>query len=182
MLSWNSGEGLGFLSISCQIPCPGESQSCSVMSNCLWPCGLYSPRNSPGQNTGVGSLFLLQEIFPTQGSNPSLPHCRWILYQLSHKVSPRLLEWVACPFSRGSPGGNKCYTFLLHYPGSVGWLSCAQASRPKWLKFRCFHFDLLGNPLNSRFHFTVMRLLIGASDCSRGSGSLDVHLCMYFKT
>ena len=46
--------------------------------------GLYSPWNS-GQNTGVGSLFLLQGIFPTQGSNPGLPHCRWILYQLSQQ-------------------------------------------------------------------------------------------------
>ena len=46
---------------------------------------LYSPWNSPGQNTGVGSLSLLQGIFLTQGSNPSLPHCRQILYQLSHK-------------------------------------------------------------------------------------------------
>ena len=41
--------------------------------------------NSPGQNTGVGSLSLLQGIFPTQGLNPGLPHCRQILYQLSHK-------------------------------------------------------------------------------------------------
>ena len=46
------------------------------------------PWNSPGQNTGVGSLSLLQGIFPTQGSNPGLPHCRRILYQLSHKGSP----------------------------------------------------------------------------------------------
>ena len=55
-----------------------------------------------GQNTGVGSLFFLQGIFPTQGSNPGFPHCRWTLYQLSHKGSPRTLEWVAYPFSRGS--------------------------------------------------------------------------------
>ena len=41
-------------------------------------------------------------IFPTQGSNPGLPHCRWILYCLSHQGSPRILEWVAYPFSRGS--------------------------------------------------------------------------------
>ena len=62
--------------------------------------GLQSPWNSPGQNTGMGSLSLLQGIFPTQGSNPGLPHCRRILYQLSHKGSPRILEWVA--ISRGS--------------------------------------------------------------------------------
>ena len=64
--------------------------------------GLYSQWNSPGQNTGVGSLSLLQGIFPTQGSNPGLLHCRQIFYQLSHKGSPRILEWVAYPFSRGS--------------------------------------------------------------------------------
>ena len=58
--------------------------------------------NSPGQNTRLGSLSLLQGIVPTQGSNPGLPHCRQILYQLSHTGSPRTLEWVAQPFSRGS--------------------------------------------------------------------------------
>ena len=63
---------------------------------------LYRPWSFPGQNTGVGSLSLLQGIFPTQGSNPGLLHCRWIFYQLSHQGSPRILEWVAFPFSRGS--------------------------------------------------------------------------------
>ena len=75
------------------------SESRSVVSSSLWPHGLYSLWNSPSQNTGVGSLSLLQGIFPTQGSNPGLPHCRWILYQLSHKGSPRILEWVAYSFS-----------------------------------------------------------------------------------
>jgi len=63
---------------------------------------IYSPWHSPDQNTGVGSLSLLQGIFPTQGSNPGLPRYRWILYQLGHKGSPRILEWVAYPFFRGS--------------------------------------------------------------------------------
>ena len=54
------------------------------------------------QNTGVGSLSLLQGIFPTQRLNPGLPHCRQILYQLTHQGSPRILEWVAYPFSRRS--------------------------------------------------------------------------------
>ena len=49
---------------------------------------LYSPWNSPGQNTGMGSRSLLQGIFPTQGSNPGLLQCRWIHYQLSHKGIP----------------------------------------------------------------------------------------------
>ena len=55
------------------------------MSDSLQPHGWYSPWNSPGQNTDVGSLSLLQGIFPTQGLNPGLLHCRQILYQLSHK-------------------------------------------------------------------------------------------------
>ena len=65
-----------------------ESESLSVVSNSLQPHGLYSPWNSPGQNTGVGNLSLLQGIFSTQGLNPGLPHYRRILYQLSYKGSP----------------------------------------------------------------------------------------------
>ena len=73
------------------------SESHSVMSNSLQAHGLW---NAPGQNTGEGSL--LQGIFPTQESNPSLPHCRLILYQLSYQLSLRILEWVAHPFPSGS--------------------------------------------------------------------------------
>ena len=75
------------------------SEARSVVSDSLWPHGLYSPWNSPVQNTGVGSLSLFQPrtsiswIFPTQGSNPGLPHCRRILYRLSHKGSPKILGW-----------------------------------------------------------------------------------------
>jgi len=65
-----------------------ESESHSVLSDSLQPHGLHSPWNSPGQNTGVGSCSLLQGIFPTQGLNPSVPHYRRILYQLSHQGSP----------------------------------------------------------------------------------------------
>ena len=79
-----------------------ESESRSVVSDSLWPHGLYSPWNSPGQNTRVGTLSLLQGIFPTEGSNPGLLHYRQIVYQLSHKGSPRILEWVAYPFSSRS--------------------------------------------------------------------------------
>ena len=81
---------------------PEKLKSRSVISDSLQPQGLYSPKNSPGQNTGVDNLSLLQGIFPTQGLNPGLPHCRQILYQLSHKGSPRILEWVAYPFSSRS--------------------------------------------------------------------------------
>ena len=65
-----------------------SSEGHSVVSNSLRLHRLYSPWNSPGQNTGVGILSLLQVIFLTQGSNPGLPHYRQILYQLSHKGSP----------------------------------------------------------------------------------------------
>ena len=61
----------------------------------------YTVWNSPGHNTGVGSHSLLQGIFPTEGSNPGLPHCRWILYQLSHKGSPYNLKFI--PFGHPSP-------------------------------------------------------------------------------
>ena len=79
-----------------------KSEICPVVSDFLQPHGLYSLWNSPGQNTGVGSLSLLQGIFPTQGSNLGLPYCRRILDQLCHKGSPRILEWVAYPYSSGS--------------------------------------------------------------------------------
>ena len=85
-----------------QLTTDHESESRSVMPNSLPPHKLYSPWNSPGQNTGVGSLSLLQGFFPTQGSNPGLPHCRQILYQLRPKGSPTILEWVVWPFSSGS--------------------------------------------------------------------------------
>ena len=72
-----------------------ESESRSVASGSLRPHGLHSPWNSPGQNTGVGSLSLLHGIFPTKGSNPGLPHCRWILYPLTHKGSPTLICFLS---------------------------------------------------------------------------------------
>ena len=67
------------------------------MSDSLRRHGLYSLWNSPGQNYGVGSHFLLQGIFLTQGLNPGLLHCRRTLYQSSHQRSPvssRKLEFT----------------------------------------------------------------------------------------
>ena len=66
----------------------GHSQSHSVVSNSLQPHGLDSPWNSPGKHTWVGSHSILPGIFPTQGLNPGLPHCRRIVYQLRHQGSP----------------------------------------------------------------------------------------------
>ena len=67
--------------------CESESASHSV-SDSFQPHGPYSPWNSPGQNTGVGSLSLLHQIFPTEESNWGLLYCRQILYQLSYQQSP----------------------------------------------------------------------------------------------
>ena len=65
------------------------SESSSVVSNSLRPHGLYNPWSSAGQNARVGSLSVLQGIFPTLGLNPGLPHFRQILYCLSHQGSPK---------------------------------------------------------------------------------------------
>ena len=81
------------------------SQSCSVVSDSLQPHGLYSSWNSPGQNTGVSSLSLLQRNLGSsqpRHRTPGLPYCGRILYQLSHRGNPRTLEWIAYPFFRGS--------------------------------------------------------------------------------
>jgi len=75
------------------------AQSCPTLCN---PMGYTDHGLLQAQNTGVGSCSLLPGIFPTQRSNSGLPHCRQILYQLSHQGSPRILEWVASLFFRGS--------------------------------------------------------------------------------
>ena len=103
--STDPGPGLG---LGARVPSkyPPHSAPVKVTQSCvsdsLRPHGLYGPWNSPGQNTGVSSISLLQGIFLIQESNPGLPHCRQIPYQLSHQGSPRILEWVAYSFSRGS--------------------------------------------------------------------------------
>ena len=107
-----------------------ESEGHAIMSDSLRSHGLYCPWNSPGQNTGVGNLSLLQGIFLTQESNWGLLHWRRLLYQLIYQGCPmclqfssvtqscptlcdpmdyrvhgilqaRILEWVTFPFSRG---------------------------------------------------------------------------------
>ena len=92
------------------------SESRSVVSDSLGPHGLYSPWNSSGQNTGVGSLSLFQGIFPTQESNQGLLHCRQILYELSYQAKNQnimptftvLLEHVLCSVTQS------CLTLLPH--------------------------------------------------------------------
>ena len=96
-----------FVFVLCHSVMPDSLQT----HDCSLP-GSSVHRDSPGKNTGVGCHALLQGIFPTQGSNPGLPHCRQVLYCLSHQGGPRILEWVAYPspvdlhnpgIKRGSP-------------------------------------------------------------------------------
>ena len=80
-VSWNGLEWywLGLVAQSCPTLC--DPMDCS-------PPDSFDHGDSPGKNTGVGCHALLQGIFPTQGSNPHLLHCRQILYHLSHQGSP----------------------------------------------------------------------------------------------
>ena len=79
-------------------------QSCLTLRNPMdcSPLGSSVHGDSPGKNTEVGCHAILQGIFPTQGLDPGLLNCRRILYCLSHQRSPRILEWAAYPFSRGT--------------------------------------------------------------------------------
>ena len=80
------------------------SQSCLTLCDPMDcnPPGFSVHGESPGKNIGMGFHALLQGIFLTQELNPGFQYCEWILYHLSHQGSPRILEWVAYPFSRGS--------------------------------------------------------------------------------
>ena len=104
--------------MDCSLPGSSVLESRSVVSDSLWPHGLYSPSNSPGQNTGVGSLFLLQKIFPTQKLNWGILHCRWILYQLSYQGSP--FNW-----------NIYIYTWILHF--------MIPKKTSQWHRFSAYH-------------------------------------------
>ena len=109
-----------------------QSESRSVVSDSSQPRGLYSPWNSPGQNTGVGSLSLLQGIFPTQESNPGLLHFRRIPYQLSHKrpnANVRVRTQTRLGDSKFPPFLHNSKKLLCGQ--LVGWNGCL--STPVWL-------------------------------------------------
>ena len=93
-----------------------ESEIRSVVSNSLRPHGLYSPWNSPGQNTRVGSLSLLQGNFPTQGLNLGLLHWRQVLYQLSYlsENPPLYLTAKQTNINQGVNQGNGYHTARLN--------------------------------------------------------------------
>ena len=107
--------------------------SCLAMSDSLQPHILHSPWNSPGQNTAVGSLSVLQGIFPTQGSNPGLLHCRCILLPAEPQGKPKntgvgsltLLQWIF-PTQESNQS-------LLHYRQILYELSCQGGPRDRQL-------------------------------------------------
>ena len=120
-------------------------------SSCVWPCKPMDcslqdssvHEDSPDKNTGVGCHALLQGIFPARGLNPGLPHCRWILYHLSDQGSPGTLEWVAYPFSRGSPWprnwtGVSCLTgrFFTSWAIEEAHIYTTMCKRDSW--WSCF--------------------------------------------
>ena len=116
MTIWPNGESIFHSTSTLPHVLTKQSLCCSLVAKsyltlvtawavvCLAPLSMGFSRHSPGLSmaTEVGCHALLQGIVLTQGSSPGLPHCRQILYQLSHKGSPGILEWVAYPFSRRS--------------------------------------------------------------------------------
>ena len=128
-----------------------ESESYSVVSNSLQ---LYSPWNSPGQNTRVASLSLLQEIFPTQGSNSGLLHCRQIVYQLSHKGSSRILGWVAYPFLQQIFPTQELNQGLLHYRRILHQLSYQGSTEVTFQSIQQWNY--LWSPKAREFHILFL--------------------------
>ena len=98
-MSWALSEAHRHLSTcSLILGCESEvAQSCATLCDPMEPARLLGPWNFPGKSTGVDYHLLLQRIFPTQGLNPGLPHCRQTLYRLSHPGSPWLGEVCLCP-------------------------------------------------------------------------------------
>ena len=99
-------------SLTSEPPGKSESESCSIASDSLRPYGLYSPWNSPDQNTGVGSLSLLQGMFPTLGSNPGLLNYRQILLPAEpHQgIKPQLILGL---FKRGRQPELQSHCLLI---------------------------------------------------------------------
>ena len=87
------------------------------------------PFSTQGKSTGVGCHFLLQGIFPTQGSNPGLPHCRQMLYCWSHQESPKIERNESCSFMLDSLQPHVLYRFPSQNTG-VGSLSLLQGIFP----------------------------------------------------
>ena len=100
------------------------------MSDSLWPHG-QSPWDFSGKNTGVGCHFLLQEIFPTQGLKPGLPHCRLMLYHLSHQGSHKKKTIILIIFRKDSWSYTELLEALTCVPGGAGQAVCKPVCRER---------------------------------------------------
>ena len=143
------------------------------MVNCLshvwlfvtpWTVAYQAPPSTdfPGKSTGVGCHFLPQRIFPTQGSNTGLPHSGLILYQLSHKGSPRILEWVSYPFLSGSSRPRNWTRVSCISGGFFTNWAIREAYIIPYISYNCFLFIFfftfcllfwLGN-----FHYSIFQI------------------------
>ena len=153
----------------------------SVLSDSLRPHRLLharqhgdSPWGFSRQEYWMGSHALLQEIFPIQGSNPGLSHYSQILYHLSHQGNPRILEWVAYLFSRGS-FLSKNWTRVSYIAGRffTSWATKEAHIQHEWILF-------INLPINGNLgcsHMKLIRcmsLLLGCLLCS-----IDLYVCFY---
>ena len=116
-----------------------------VAQSCLTH-GLYSPWNSPGHNTGVGSLSLLQWSIPTLESNRGLLHCRQILYQLSYQGSPTT--------RKPSLKSNKILVYLTLTPDSLNMKHCCISISVLWSKLQCV--SVISMIKNGYLHYLKM--------------------------
>ena len=171
---------------------PLLAQLCLTLCDHMEPVRLLCPWNSPGKNTGVESHSLLQGIFLTQGSNSGLPHCRQILYHLSHEGSPTInwkqLKWEAggnsqrpspqawFPISSvtigprcavGSPGGN--------WKLVKTWLPLILVGVPT-----CFHWASTGQGRTIRYYLCSLHLsghlsaLCPLEDCAHRNSEFQI--------
>ena len=92
---------------------------------------LYSPWDSPGKNTEVGSQSLLQGIFPSQGWNPGLPHCGRILYCVSHQGSPNTTSWLIF---------TECWQSVKNF---LSWRAYIHMHISQWL-IHSYHYSQMG--------------------------------------
>ena len=141
--------------------CSFETESRSVVSDSLGPHELYNLCNSPGPNTGVGSLSLFQGIFLTQESNRCLLHCRWILYQLGYEGNP----FTPAHFSPPPPflvGNHKVLGYVLRpfLFGKEVHLYPFLDSISKW-----YHVIIALLPLTSLFMILSTSLLLDMASC-----------------
>ena len=158
---------------------------CLVAQLCLTLC---HPMNCSPPGFSVHGIFLtkllewvampsLQGIFPTQGLNPDLPHCKWILYPLSHQGYPRILEWVAYPFSRGSSWPrNRTRVSCIAGRFFTSWAT-REALKDTWLMTKAKEY--------SRFRHTGWHQLLPLhpQQCPTGlSGTMEMFYIQAFQT